>query len=67
MLWWAKDGKGYTTDLRKAHVTSEDEFKQGAPRHTDIFWPVAYINNLARPTVDMQYAKRDAALGKVKP
>jgi hypothetical protein len=58
MFWWAKDGNGYTTDLRKAHVYNEEQFAKGASRETDVFWPVQYINNLARPTVDMQYAKR---------
>ena len=58
MLWWGKGGNGYTTDLSKAHVFSQDDVDKGASRSTDVFWPVVYINNLARPTVDMQYAKR---------
>lgn len=62
MLWWAKDGKGYTTDLSKAHVFSDADVAKGASRDTDIFWPVAYINSLSRPCVDMQYAKKAFAL-----
>ncbi len=57
MLWWAKDGSGYTTDLRNAHVFSQEDVNKGASRETDVFWPVVYINGIARPTVDMQYAK----------
>lgn len=59
MLWWAKDGNGYTTDLHKAHVFSEDEMRKGSSRETDVFWPVAYINSHARPAVDHQHTKRD--------
>lgn len=25
ILWWAKDGKGYTTDISKAHVYSKED------------------------------------------
>lgn len=61
--WWAKDGKGYTTDLRKAHVyTKEEAVKQHESRETDIPWPKEYIDARTRPAVDMQYIKRDEAL-----
>lgn len=63
MLFWAKDGKGYTTDLRLAHVyTKEQVVAQHNARETDIPWPKAYIDAKTRPAVDMQYVKREEAL-----
>ena len=63
VLWWAKDGKGYTTDLSKAHVyTKEKAVGQHEMRETDIPWPKDYIDAKTRPAVDMQYIKRTEAL-----
>lgn len=63
VLWWAKDGKGYTTDLSKAHTyTKADAVAQHEMRETDIPWPKEYIDAKTRPAVDMQYIKRDEAL-----
>ena len=54
----AKDGKGYTTDLNRAHVyTREEAYKQHTMRPSDRPWPVEYIRSISRPTVDMQHAK----------
>ena len=63
VLWWAKDGKGYTTDLSKAEIYSqEDAQAQHDCRETDIPWPKEYIEAKTRPAVDMQYIKRAEAL-----
>lgn len=63
MLFWAKDGKGYTTDLRKAHVYTKDEaVSQHQCRETDIPWPKDYIDEKTRPAVDVQYVPVDEAL-----
>lgn len=63
VLWWAKEGKGYTTDLSKAHVfTKEEALSQHNDRETDIPWPKSYIDQKTRPAVDMQYIRRDEAL-----
>lgn len=63
VIWWAKDGKGYTTDLSEAHVyCQEDAQKQHDMRETDIPWPKDYIDGKTRPAVDMQYIKRAEAL-----
>jgi len=63
MLFWAQDGKGYTTDMRKAHVyTKAEAVAQHESRITDIPWPKAYIDARTRPAVDMQYVKRAEAL-----
>lgn len=63
MLFWAVDGNGYTTDMRKAHVyTKAEAVARHQSRETDIPWPKDYIDARTRPAVDMQYVKRDEAL-----
>jgi hypothetical protein len=63
MLFWAEQGNGYTTDLRKAHVyTKAEAVAKHQSRETDIPWPKTYIDGKTRPAVDMQYVKRDEAL-----
>lgn len=63
VLWWAKDGKGYTTDLSKAHVyTKTEAVGQHNCRETDIPWPKDYVDAKTRPAVDMQYIDRTEAL-----
>lgn len=63
VLWWGKDCKGYTTDLRQAQVFSKDEaLRRHELRETDIPWPKVYIDAKTRPAVDMQYIKREEAL-----
>lgn len=63
VLWWAKDGNGYTTDISKAHAyTRDDAFRQAAMRGTDRAWPKAYIDGKTRPAVDMQYIDHQAAM-----
>jgi hypothetical protein len=63
VVWWAKNGQGYTTDLRLAQVYSKEEaVAQHNSRETDIPWPKDYIDGKTRPAVDMQYIKRNEAL-----
>ena len=63
VMWWAKDGRGYTTDLSKAHVYTKDKaISQHNARETDIPWTKGYIDAKTRPAVDAQYIKRDEAL-----
>lgn len=63
MLFWAKDGNGYTTDLRKAEVYTRDEAQaQHDSRPSDIPWPKDYIDAKTRPACDMQYVRRGEAL-----
>ena len=63
VLWWAKDGNGYTTDLSKAQTyTKEEAQRMHTSRPSDIPWPKPYIDAKTRPAVDMQYIKRDEAL-----
>lgn len=67
ILWWAKDGMGYTTDLSKAHVfTKESAMKQHECRpDIDIPWPKKYVDSKTRPAVDMQHVDIDVALQDV--
>lgn len=55
LMFWAKGGNGYTSDLRRAQVYSmESAQRQHQARPTDIPWPVEYIQSRARPVVDHQ-------------
>ena len=63
ILWWAKDGKGYTTDIDKAEIFSRDDaVRQNQCRETDIPWPKPYVDRRTRPAVDMQYVDIKEAL-----
>lgn len=63
LLFWAKDGAGYTTDLNKAEIYSrKSALGQHRCRETDIPWPKEYIDAKTRPAVDMQYVDIDIAL-----
>ena len=63
MLFWGLNGNGYTTDLRKAQLyTQEQAQAMHNSRETDIPWPKEYIDAKTRPAVDMQYVKRTEAL-----
>jgi len=65
ILFWAKGGSGYVTDVSKAEVyTKEEAFKQNRCRETDIPWPKEYIDAHTRPAVDMQYVTIREALGQ---
>jgi len=63
IMFWAKNGNGYTTDLRLAEVyTKEEAVSMHQSRSTDIPWPKDYIDAKTRPAVDMQYVKISEAL-----
>ncbi|KVH04157.1 hypothetical protein WS84_17620 [Burkholderia anthina] len=63
VMWWAQNGNGYTTDLRKANVYTQEEAQaHHNARATDIPWPKDYIDSKWRPAVDAQHIKRDEAL-----
>jgi hypothetical protein len=66
VLWWAKDRKGYTTNLTQAHVfTKAEASAQHDSRDTDIPWPKAYVDARSAPTVDMQKLRRAEAMANV--
>ncbi len=54
-LWWAQDGNGYTSDLRKAHrYTFQEAMGKHLSRETDLPWACSEIDPLQRPTIDVQ-------------
>ncbi len=63
LMWWAKGGRGYTSNLLMAEVfTKESAQRQNQMRPTDIPWPVEYIQGRAMPVVDHQYLNVHEAL-----
>jgi hypothetical protein len=57
MLWWALGG-GYTTDIIKAQVFTEDEAKKYTSRETDILWDKEEIDKVIKCHVDIQYCNK---------
>lgn len=53
ILWWAKDHRGYTCHLDKAHIFTEEEVLKRT-RDTDVPWPKDLIDEIASRQVDMQ-------------
>lgn len=54
-IWWALNGSGYTTDLRKAQkYTLAQAVRQNRFRESDLPWLCSEIDALQRPTVDHQ-------------
>ena len=55
VVWWAKDGNGYTTDVAKAHrYTFDEAMRQHRSRDTDLPWLCDEVLPLARGRVDVQ-------------
>ena len=54
MLWWALEGKGYTTDLDKAEKYSMDDAKDICKDGKNTAYLVDYINRRVSKSVDMQ-------------
>jgi len=66
VMWWAKDGMGYTYNIKNAQVFSELEaFKQWESRPTDKPWPKDYIDSKVTPIVDCQHIDWDVAMPNV--
>lgn len=61
VVWWAQDG-GFTVDVSKAKVFTEDEAHAWhRVRESDIPWPQDYIDQHTKPTIDMlDIERRDA-------
>lgn len=57
-MWWGPNGRGYVTRLNEAgRYTEQEAIKQNRTRDTDIPWPCAEIDAIARHTVDFQHMR----------
>ena len=57
-VWWAPNGAGYVTRLDEAgRYTEQEAVKQNRTRDTDVPWPCAEIDAIARHTVDFQHMR----------
>ncbi len=57
-VWWGPNGGGYVTRLDEAgRYTEQEAVSQNRTRDTDIPWPCAEIDALARETVDCQHMR----------
>jgi hypothetical protein len=62
-MFWAKSGKGYTSDLSEAAVyTQAQAVAQHQSRVSDIPWPTAYLLQKTRQVVDFQYVRQSAVV-----
>lgn len=63
LSFWAKDGKGYVTDLAKAELFTLDQAT--GYRDTDIPWPKDYIDARTRLGVDCQVVEINEAFASI--
>ncbi|WP_219097771.1 hypothetical protein [Pseudomonas sp. UMAB-40] len=60
LMFWGKNGSGYTTNLDAAQrYTKEEASSQNECRETDLPWPLAYLLEHHTLAVDCQYVKPD--------
>lgn len=65
LVWWCEDGKGYTTDIRKAGKYTLERAKQICKRDVDSAYKCSYIDNLLiaqKLIIDCQYVKLENQL-----
>lgn len=70
VLWWAKDSKGYTTEIKNAGRFTKAETQQIIKRPQDIAWECDHVDNCLaahKLVIDGQYLNRRYRLiGKKK-
>lgn len=54
VVWWAKDGRGYTSDINKAWVLSGSEIKSQPWRPIEVFHKCVDVDKIIKNHVDMQ-------------
>lgn len=60
MLWWRKNGKGYTCEITEAHVfTREEAYSHHESRDTDVPWRKDYIDARISSHIDAQKCDRE--------
>ena len=69
LLFWCPEGAGYTTDIDKSALFTEEEaFAQHSSRPSDIPWPAEYVQQRLKRVVDVQrlsQAPQPTALGEL--
>ena len=56
LQFWAKNGKGYTYDLDRAHVYTEEEaLKMHKSRPSDVPYPKDIVDQFAKRHIDHQF------------
>lgn len=61
ILWWAKDSKGYTTEIDKAGKYTKEEVKDIIKRPQDVAWECSHVDNnisARKLVIDGQYLNR---------
>lgn len=67
LIWWAKDRKGYTCDIRNAHKFTKEEAESVCRRPQDTAYECDYIDNLLvsqKLIIDSQYVDNKMQLWK---
>lgn len=67
LIWWAKDSKGYTSDINKAGKYTEEQARNICKRPEDTAYECDYIDNLTEAhklIVDSQYVDNSKRLFK---
>ncbi len=54
VLWWARKGNGYTTDLNNAQIFTKKEILENNWRTTDLIWRADHITKNISSMVDHQ-------------
>ena len=61
VFWWAKESRGYTTELNNAEKYTKDEivkrFLNG--RDSDVIWKASHVEKHIRTHIDAQYLESD--------
>ena len=67
LIWWKKDRKGYTCDIRDAHKFTKIEVESVCERPEDTAYDCDYIDNLLEShklIIDCQYVSESKRLFK---
>jgi hypothetical protein len=65
VLWWAKDSKGYTTNIEDAHKFTKKEIQKSfieSKREEDRIWFVEHVEKHIKKHVDGQYLSNEFCL-----
>ena len=69
LIWWGKEGNGYTPDILKAEKYTKERAESICKRPQDTAYKCSYIDNLHEShklIIDSQYVKEENRLWKAK-